>query len=542
MTIKQYKHQEPADVIRIWLPRLLALLLILYFWEVGLDDLGRFPPIQEDEPWIAAPGYTFWESGTFGTHLFAGFFGMERHVYTFPPVFSLMVGAGLHLFGMGLFQARIIPLICMTLTLALTYRLGTALFSSWHGVLAVSGLVGWRVALPQSLLISGIPLADLARIARYDAAVPVFGLGALLVLIAAFRKPSWRRFLVVGVLAGLAALSHLLGGFWLAGFAVLILFHSRRRALKPLGVTSLGFALVLSPWLLFIASSWFDFLDQNRQFAGRFRLFDPQFYATNLSNEWQHYQPVVDAFADIWGARLWTVLIMVGLVALTVRAIRNRHKPSQTLLLMLASMVGLFALLVKYKTFSYLASLWGLFALLVAVGWFILWRLSGNRAWKLILTLVFGMMMVEGRIRIQDLQAQVAQTTPYRLFTEIIATNLPPNSRVMGLQHYWFGLAETTSDYRSILVPMNLTNPAYVAKPISFAEAVDAIPPDVLLIDQLMINFLRDTVNPDSDLHALGNQIRDYLRCTRPIEHIYDTTYGDFWLLELDPALSVCNN
>src|ERR1700690_1652629 len=108
---------------RIWLPRLLALALILYFWAAGVASLDRFPSVQEDEPWIAAPGYTFWEKGYFGTNLFAGFFGMEKHYYDFPPLFSIMVGAGLHLFGLGLFQARVIPLICITLTLALAYRL-----------------------------------------------------------------------------------------------------------------------------------------------------------------------------------------------------------------------------------------------------------------------------------------------------------------------------------------------------------------------------------------------------------------------------------
>src|SRR6185295_8899870 len=155
-------------------PHLISLALLLYFWTVGLSNLDRFPKIHEDESWQAAPGYTFWAEGRFGTDLFAGFFGMEQHYYGFMPLFPILVGGALHLFGVGLFQARLVPLILITLTLALTHRLGTKLYSPWHGTLAVAVLVGWRIAGPFPHLVSGIPMADVARITRYDSAVPVF--------------------------------------------------------------------------------------------------------------------------------------------------------------------------------------------------------------------------------------------------------------------------------------------------------------------------------------------------------------------------------
>src|SRR5262245_49809841 len=114
-------------------PHLLCLLLLLYFWTTTLTNLDRFPKIHEDESWQAAPGYTFWADGHFGTSLFAGFYGMEQHYYGFMPLFPLLVGGALHWFGLGLFQARLVPLALTLLTLALTHRLGTILFSPWHG-------------------------------------------------------------------------------------------------------------------------------------------------------------------------------------------------------------------------------------------------------------------------------------------------------------------------------------------------------------------------------------------------------------------------
>src|SRR5262245_54649973 len=85
----------------------LALLVIVTFVGVGRYGLGTYPIVHEDEPWIAAPGYGFWTSGAFATDLFRGLYGSERHFYGFMPLFSLLSGGFLRLFGLGLFQVRL---------------------------------------------------------------------------------------------------------------------------------------------------------------------------------------------------------------------------------------------------------------------------------------------------------------------------------------------------------------------------------------------------------------------------------------------------
>jgi len=140
---------------------ILLIALLLYFWANGLAGLDRYPKIYQDESWIAAPGYTFWTEGYFGTNLFKGFYGMEAHYYTFVPLFPILVGGSLRVFGLGLFQARLVPLALTMLTLALTYRLGTQLFSRWHGLIAVAILVIWRIAAPIYYLPSGTGLRPL---------------------------------------------------------------------------------------------------------------------------------------------------------------------------------------------------------------------------------------------------------------------------------------------------------------------------------------------------------------------------------------------
>lgn len=538
------------------LPDLLVLILLLYFWAAGLVGLDRFPKVNGDEPWIAAPGYTFWEKGVFGTDLFAGFYGAETHYFRPPPVFSLLEGAGLHLFGMGLFQARIVSLTCIFLTLALTYRLGTTLFSRWHGLIVVAILVGWRIAGVSGDFYSGIPMADIARIARYDVAVPLFGFAALLVFVMALRNPSMRRFFAVGALAGLAALSHVYGLFWLALLLILSLLYFRR-TIKYIALLLIGFGLLMLPWLLFITSDWADFINQNRSFSGRFNILDYRFYLNNILSESQRYQPVLNRLKNGWGAELGLALLLIGLGVLVAQALKRSHvndrnelvlrrgepmcspvyQSAQVTLFALGSFFSLFALFLSTKTYSYLVTLWPLFALVAAAGWIALWRFLNACGWKLVLFLVFYAVMVEGGLRINTIQKQAAQTTPYRSLALIINSWLPANSRVMGLQDYWLGMDESIH-YRSILVPIDWTNPDYVAHPISFKEAAEVIPPDYLLIDEPIIDLISEESNPDSGLYDLARQMDEYLRFRhgRIVNQLNDPTYGRIYLFQLDSA------
>jgi 4-amino-4-deoxy-L-arabinose transferase-like glycosyltransferase len=448
------------------------------------------------------------------------------------------VGGGLHLFGMGIFQARITALVCITLTLALTFRLGATLFSPWHGVIALAALAGWRIAGFEGSFFSGVPMADVARIARYDVAVPLFGFAALLIFIQTLRRPSGRKFFAVGLLTGLATLSHVYGIFWLPVLLLLIVLYFRRVALKVAGWTLAGFGLTLAPWLLFISADWSDFLNQNRSFSGRFDLFDPAFYLTNLFTEGERYQPIIDALSRAWGARLGLILMMISLVVLVARAVRRGDRASQLLLLTLGILFSLFALLISVKMFSYLAALWPLFALVVAVGWMSFWKFSPRWRWKLLLVLIFYAVMLEGGIRFNRVQALAAQVTPYRSVMIVLASRLPADSRVMGLQDYWFGLAQQNPDYRSILVPIDWTIPEYVGEPITFGEAAQAIPPDYIVINDPMLKLLAEASKPASPIRELAQQMRDYLhfRHARLVSGFSDSTYGHILIYQLDSA------
>jgi len=508
-------------------PRWLCLVLILYFFAMGVTGLDRFPKIHEDESWIAAPGYTFWEEGVFGTDLFAGFYGMETHYYEFPPVYSMIVGAGLHLFGFGLFQARLVSLLIIMLVLALTYRLGARFFSPWHGVLAVIVLVSWRIAESTPHLAMGIPIMDMARLVRYDNAVPLFGLSAF--ALATLQKPQPYHFLFAGIFIGLSALSHFYGIFWFPALLLALAAQSEKRMIRPPLLMTFGLGLVLLPWLLFAASGWQDFLNQFRQNASRFDLLDPQFYLSNLLAERYRYQFVIDLFSDYWSLALDLALLIFG----GMWAIRKTH--GKILIAVLVALVSLLALLIRQKDFRYLMIVWPLLALVVAAGVAAVWKIAQRYRLRWLLALVLATASLEGVVSALVMQVTARETTPYQTYTDEIAYYLPPGSHVMALQHYWLGLMPYTADYRSILVPIDWTNPTLVENPTTFAEAAQAIPPDILLIDEVMSDFLKDAAKPRSEWHQLGREIRQYLveRGAQLIGEVNDPTYGQCLIYQL---------
>lgn len=344
---------------------------------------------------------------------------------------------------------------------------------------------------------------------------------------------------------GLAALSHVYGAFWLPALLLATLWLRGRQSVKPAVITLMGFGLALTPWLLFVASGWSDFVQQNRNYADRFGLLDSRFYLINLLNEVERYDPILNGAKQSLGAWLWLIgggLSLIWLLRSTFNpqgassVQRSTFIPARILVSALIIVGGLFAFLLSFKTFSYLAMLWPLFALVITAGFIHLWQAPAPRRWwRPVLALLFLAGMAEGVLTSVRLHQSARQLTPYQTFTGAIAAPLPPQSQVLGLQHYWLGLAAHDQNYQSILVPIFWTNSSYVPQPLSFIQAVQMRPPQIILLDQIMLDFLAETARPDHPLHQLGQDIWTYLaeRQAQRIGQLDDPIYGRLHIYEL---------
>ncbi|MBV8714170.1 MAG: hypothetical protein JOZ65_03795 [Chloroflexi bacterium] len=518
-----------------WWPYALGAATLVVFLFTGLRHLDTVPQVYEDEPWQASVGYKLATQGVFGSDLFAGFYGMDQRYYGFMPLHPILLAAAFKVIGVGLAQARTETVLLTAVTLLLTFALGARLFNATVGALAVALLVLVRWTGLTYLQLTGIPLVDFARIARYDPLVPVLGLSALHVYLSVTRAdpapplvpvtrwtethlpPETRRvfgFAVAGTLAGLAGLAHVYGLFWVPALMVLALATGQRRAAIPI---ALGALIPWLPYATYVLTDLPDWRGQTAIYASRFELLNPRWYLSNLVQEYHRYGPGLGPFGLEWLARpgFWFLLIAlpVSLVALCRRALHcvgaARAVAIPALMLPL-----LFALLITLKLVNYTLVELPVFAIAVAWGLQTFWC-----AWprfRFVLAAVLAAVALEGGVALLQLERAATTLTSYPTFVAEIRQSLPPGARVLGLHSYWLGLQD--HDYRSFLVPLNWAD---LGEPLD--QALSDVDPDVVLLDQRMRAYF-ESLPPGGD----GDRFNSWLAAhsAQLVARIDDPTYG----------------
>ncbi|MGH2543412.1 MAG: hypothetical protein ACRDIB_11465, partial [Ardenticatenaceae bacterium] len=505
------KGLRPATPSLLW-QQLLLLLLLLFYWAVSLTHLTVVPPVYEDEPWQASTGWKLATEGVFGSDMFAGLAGMERRYYGYLPLHPMILAATFRLAGLGLFQDRFESVAMGLLVLALTYALGRRLFGCGVGLLAVGALLLVRSTGLTPYQQSGILLLDIARIARYDMVVPVFGLASLHAYLSARNRMArgetraryWYG--LAGLLAGLASLSHLYGAFWITALGLLALWE--RAGLRNLLSMAGGF---LAPWvlyLIYVAGDLPSWRAQTRIYAPRFELLNPRWYWSNLVRERHRYG------AGLGPAR-WSYLLRPGfwfmlgavpasVVALARRGLSGRDRARRAILVPLLMLPLLFALLIYLKLANYLVTVLPLAALAVAWGTLTLWRwagqANGGRWLRVALLLLLLAVATEGLARVVALQRAAATTTAYDDFIARLRAYIPPGSRVLGLHHYWLGMEDT--DYWNWAVALDATNPNGSSRAAMIA-ALEDFDPDFILLDSQLQEYFRNAPPTDPRPRAI---------------------------------------
>jgi 4-amino-4-deoxy-L-arabinose transferase-like glycosyltransferase len=506
----------------------LAGCLLLYL-AISLRNLEVIPTVYEDEPWLASTGLKMATRGIFGSDMFAGFYGMESHYYGYMPLHPSLLAVTYRLIGFGLFQTRLEPVMMGLLALALTYALGRRLFGPDVGLLAVGLMLFTRFTAITPSHLTGILLLDVARIARYDIMVPVFGLASLHAYVSARKRADARLYTLAGLLAGLSGLTHVYGAFWIVALAILAVWdRAARRALVALAI---GFVAPWLVYLVYVLENPADWAGQMRGYAPRFDLLNPAWYWDNLRNEYLRYAPGIDSIQQVAtrpGLALITVVWPAALFALFSRAIRLSDRAARTLAVPALVMPASFALLLYIKMSNYLIAVLPLGALVVAWGLVSLWQWAGcawqafaSRWMQLAVAGLSCAVFAEGVARIGMLESLAATTTPYPEFIARVRAFVPHDARVLGLHNYWLGLHDL--DYRTWLVPVLQADARSACVPLPVEAALDGVAPDMVLIDPHMRAYLNDPGAGD----PVGG-IRDWMERQHLVRIgvVDDGTYG----------------
>jgi 4-amino-4-deoxy-L-arabinose transferase-like glycosyltransferase len=460
-----------------------VLASLLIFWGLALWNLDRYPPIHFDEATILEPGYQLFYQGIYGAPMYTGFYGQERLYLEVPPLMSLLQGAVTWLLGVGVWQMRYLPVVCGLLTLALTAALASRLAGPAAGIAAAWLLLLWKWT-PSDLdfLGSGLPLLDVARIARYDILVPVFGLSAFL---AWLRGRAGARPLLLcasGLLAGLAGLANVYGAFWIVALGLLTLFEKGTGRLRRLAWLLAGAAVPVLGWAGVLALHWDEARGQFIKHAGRFDLLRPSFYLDNVLNEAHRYflgfrDPATYVRLGFWLAVLG---LPASLAWLALRWHRAHDARARWLLVPALVLPALLALLDSEKRFYYLIVVIPLFAVIVAWAATETFR-AASRQWRGLMAGAAALLAVQAALGVASQQSLARQAVaPAAVYAQL--RDLMPSGPgiILGSPQLWLGMP--ASNFRSIVLPFLLSLPLN-PKPIPFEAALNVIDPRIVFMD-----------------------------------------------------------
>jgi 4-amino-4-deoxy-L-arabinose transferase-like glycosyltransferase len=506
----------------------------LIYLTLSLPNLNRSPPVHEDEPYIAAAAQSLAETGIYGNPLFAGFYGAERHVFLHPPLLPFVQAGTFRLFGVSLESARAPGIVAGLAVLGLAMALGARLGGFACACTAAVLLLAFPLT-SRWYGTSGVPLLDIARIARQDILVPVFGMSALLVFNRATAHPgSPRLWFLCGALVGCATLAHIYGAFYGVAFTLVLLARSGTEAGRGRAILLViaGAALVLAPLVPWLLANLPDFLGQQRLLVTRYRVLDPRFLLHNVLTEPERYRRLLPKDISFTGLLLHPGLWMGGLlglhalVSLAQKYWQQRRSLQFALLITLATHVVLFTVLVQAKSYNYIIAFWPLATLVLATALVDTWQ-SGTRRTRTLLAVTLTAALAEGTMATVAWQRDARRVTPYDDFTGQIGARMEPGARVLGLQQYWLGLRQF--DYTSWLLPVWLTDPRFIDEPVPLDVALERVAPDYILIDRNMASYfetLADRAHPD---HARLLRWRDFSRRHNATltATVNDSTYGE---------------
>jgi hypothetical protein len=494
-------------------PYPVALALVLLFLVTGLRHLDTIPQVYEDEPWQASVAYKFATQGVFGSDLFAGFAAMDQRYYGFMPLHPLLLALDFKLLGVGLAQARLETVLLTALTLALTFALATRLFNPAVGALAVGVLVLVRWTGLTYVQLTGIPLVDFARIARYDPLVPVLGLAALHVYVSAHLRKSGSLYFTAGLLAGAAGLAHVYGLFWVPCLMLLTVADGKRTNAARIAS---GAILAWLPYVAYVLTDIPDWRGQTAIYASRFELLNPGWYLNNLAQEFHRYGPGLGRFGPDWLTRIgfWFVLVALpcSLIALIRRA--PACHAARAIGIPALLMPLLFALFITLKLVNYTLIELPLFAVAIAWGLHAVW--AARASLRPVLAIAVAAVVLEGAIALAHLEQAAATATPYPKFIAEVRQSIPSSARILGLHTYWFGLQDFS--YRSFLVPLNWAD---LGEPLD--RALADVDPDIVLLDPRMRAYFQ-SLPAGGDGDRFANWLAGH--SGQVIARIDDPTYG----------------
>ncbi len=328
----------------------LAFVLLVYLHN-ALPYLTTMPRVNVDEPWLMERAYQVLHSGIPSQPMLG-----LHHAYFLQVGYGYLLALWMRLFGVGLFQARLLGVV---LGLGIVWMVATI---GRRTIDAIAGLSAALFLALDSNFLGGV------RNARTDIPSVFFVTAALTAYVIGRQRVRTRWFVASGACVGLAVLCHG-NAFWVGVILALwFLFdYGRRAPVLPFGYGFLGgLLLTLGPYLAVVWTRWVDVSLQINNFAGdRVPGWRPAFVLHQMTLEIDRYRNWYFGLVTnlVPHPLLWTfqAATIVGAVALVGRMWRVRPmtdpRGAPDLLILAAGSAFIFAGFINNKVPVYLPHL-----------------------------------------------------------------------------------------------------------------------------------------------------------------------------------------
>jgi 4-amino-4-deoxy-L-arabinose transferase-like glycosyltransferase len=204
----------------------LGAVALSAFFILNLVSLNSYPTPQPDDTFFGVVANEFIEHGKFGNPLYDDMSGSSESLFHLGRVYMLMIVAMFKLFGVGLYQGRLLVLIGHWVTALELFFIGKLLWGKAEGLIAAAVLLtSWYAFWSAHTL-------------RPDSWVNAGGALCILLLLWLLRSPSHKAGFIVGLATVLILDIHIKAvhyslATWFLAAAIML----RRRETRPIFIS-----------------------------------------------------------------------------------------------------------------------------------------------------------------------------------------------------------------------------------------------------------------------------------------------------------------
>ena len=439
---------------------------------LSLALLRRFPPVFVDEAWNANRAWTWLQTGVnAGSMDFGGWEHLAGYWHFYPLLPSILLASLMRVWGVSLIPLRFLSWSFGVLLLVSVYSIVRSLSGTRR-----SGLLACLLVLTSYAFLKS---SHLVRPDIYVAALGYAGLALVLVDVRQQHRLPLRSFLA-GLLIAAGFEMHPNAVIFVPVVAVVCLAHARRRILfcRPLWAFAVSLGIGLAGY------AWLHILPAPETYVAISRGFSNSRVPPLLAGA----RAILTSTGDtmrLLAIVTWGRLLSVPLAAAVIW--QSRRRDSFVLVVMMLTGLAAFVLWVGTKLDYYAIYLTPLCDAVLAIALAQMVSVEGKKGfwWRRSKAITISILVASVLVMVPV----VAMSPPPGDMEKValrIARLAPQGSTLMGPQTYWFGL----SDQRFLSWEWVSYRQRFGGA-ASFADAMQAFHPDILIIDDHLRNFIQ---------------------------------------------------